>query len=117
MANVAAECARKPGRVSLWSESLGRYVCKDHPEFRHAATAQDSATAQGTPPIGATFKLVFLTAAIGTVLFTTLCVATTLLAGRDPPPLLTEVVRAFADLAKIGFGAIVGMLGGQALRR
>jgi hypothetical protein len=117
MAGVAAQCVLKPGRVSLWSESLGRYVCRDSPEFEHAAARQDRATAQGNPPIGATFKLVFLTAAIGTVMFTALCIGTTLLAGRDPPPLLTEVVRALADLAKIGFGAIVGMLGGQALKR
>jgi hypothetical protein len=117
IASAAAECVRTPGRISIWSESHGRYICSEHPDFDRLATKQQDASAQGHAPLGATFKLVFLTAAVGTVLFTLICVTTTLLAGRNPPPLLQEVVRALADLAKIGFGAIVGMLGGQSLRR
>ena len=115
MTNVASECVKNPGRVSIWSASLGRYVCSKHPEYKHALLEQGEEVAQRHGPISATFKLVFVTAASGTVLFTLICVVTTLLAGRDPPPLLQEVVRALADLAKIGFGAIVGMLGGRAL--
>ncbi len=118
MAAVAAECARTPDRTSIWSESLGRYVCSKDPEFGPAlAAAQGNTALPEHVPINSAFKLVFLVAAGGTVLFAAICVATTLLAGRDPPPLTVELVRWLADLAKIGFGAITGMLGGQALKR
>jgi hypothetical protein len=60
--------------------------------------------------------LVFLTAAGGTLLFVIICVTTTIIAGESPPPLLEKTVTSLFDLAKIGFGAIVGLLGGQALR-
>ena len=62
------------------------------------------------------FKLVFLTAAIGTLLFVLICVTTTLLAGKEPPPLTEKITMALFDLAKIGFGSVVGLLGGQALK-
>jgi hypothetical protein len=55
--------------------------------------------------------------AVGTCFFIVVCVSTTIAAGNDPPLLLTELVRAMADLAKIGFGAIVGLLGGKTIRR
>lgn len=117
MATVAAECARTPGRASMWSDRLGRYVCSRDPEFGRAIAEQGNTALPDHVPINSAFKLVFLASAVGTVLFTAICVATTLLAGRDPPPLTVEVVRWLADVAKIGFGAITGMLGGQALKR
>jgi hypothetical protein len=78
---------------------------------------QGNATASpGHPPISAAFKLVFLTAAGGTLLFALLCVVVTLAAGKEPHPLVERLVSGFFDLAKIGFGAVAGMLGGQSLK-
>ena len=59
------------------------------------------------------FKLVFWTAVAGTVLFTVLCVVITISTGHDVPPLWEKVATSLFDLAKIGFGAVVGLLGGQ----
>jgi len=60
--------------------------------------------------------LVFLTAAIGTLFFVVLCLVLTLIAGKEPPPLFEKVILGFFDLAKIGFGAVVGLLGGKKLQ-
>jgi len=68
------------------------------------------------PPINPVFKLVFLTATLGTLLFVAICVTVTLFAGRDMPGPVEKLVTGLFDLAKIGFGAIVGLLGGQALK-
>jgi hypothetical protein len=116
MVATAIECVRTPGHRSIWSEQLGRYICQKDPEFQRAMAEQPSPTKATRPPIAAAFKLVFLTAAGGTVLFVIICVVTTLLAGKDPPPLLDKTVSSIFDLAKIGFGAVVGLLGGQQLR-
>jgi hypothetical protein len=116
MTAVATECGRTPGRASIWSDRLKRYVCARDPEFERVLVEQGSAGSPAHPPISAMFKLVFLTAAGGTVLFVLICVVTTLLAGKEPHPLVEKLVSGFFDLAKIGFGAIVGMLGGQSLR-
>jgi hypothetical protein len=67
-------------------------------------------------PINPQFKLVFLTAVIGTLLFIVLCLVLSLLAGKQPPPLFEKVIMGFFDLAKIGFGAVAGLLGGKKLQ-
>jgi hypothetical protein len=59
------------------------------------------------------FKLVFGAAAGGTLLFVVLCVVLALIAGKEPPSLMTEIVRGLFSLAQIGFGAVVGLLGGK----
>jgi len=87
MVAAAAECVRAPGRPSVWSDRHGSYVCSNHPEYEGAAAEQRQSVTSGHAPLSAAFKLVFLSAFGGTVLFTAICVATTLLAGRDPPPL------------------------------
>jgi hypothetical protein len=117
MAAVAAECARTPSRTSIWSERLGRYVCSRDPEFGRAIAELSNIAPPDHVPINSAFKLVFLASVGGTAFFTLICVATTLLAGKNPPGPTVELVRGMADLAKIGFGAITGMLGGQALKR
>ena len=115
----AAECFKTPGRKSVWSSQLGRYVCLDLEEGQTlslAAKETNHADAAKHPPISPIFKLVFLTAAVGTLLFIVLCLILTLLAGKEPPPLFEKVIMGFFDLAKIGFGAVVGLLGGRKLQ-
>ncbi len=114
MAAVAAECMRNPGRDSVWSERLGRYVCTRDPAFAEAEVDQGQAATPGRPPISSMFKLVFGTAAGGTLLFLAICVATTALVGKEPHPMTERMVTTLFDMAKVGFGAIVGLLGGLA---
>jgi hypothetical protein len=119
MALIAAECVKNPRRRSVWVPALGKYVCPDSEEGRRALALEIKASfaEEGRhPPIDKQFKLVFLTAASGTLLFIVLCLVLTLLAGKEPPPLFEKVIMGFFDLAKIGFGAVVGLLGGKQLR-
>src|SRR5689334_11791003 len=83
IAAVAAECVRTPGHVSIWDKDLGRYVCAKDPRFQGALQKQSRSS---PAPIDPTFKLVFITATAGTLLFVVICVATTIAAGRDMPP-------------------------------
>jgi hypothetical protein len=112
MAAIAAECVKRPRRTAIWSPKLRRYVC---PTVDKIPVSELDPSAVSRPPISPMFKLVFVTAAAGTVLFIALCVTLTLLAGEEPPTLWTELIRGMFSLAQIGFGAIVGMLGGKRL--
>lgn len=116
MTAIAAECVKTPGRPSVWSPQLGRYVCSNDPEWSRAVASQTQPMQASHPPISPQFKLVFLTSAVGTFLFVVICLVLSLLAGRQPPPLLEKVTMGFFDLAKIGFGAVVGLLGGRQLQ-
>jgi hypothetical protein len=124
MANVAIECVTHPKKASVWVPELDRYVCPNlergqgAPAETRGGTASHgtAARAEGRPPIDPQFKLVFLTAASGTLLFIILCVALTSFRGSDMPPLLDKLVTGIFDLAKIGFGAVVGPLGGKVLQ-
>ena len=113
MAAVAAECIKRPGSLSVWSNRLGRYVCQHEPEFQSVLAERQPET---PAPISPAFKLVFLTAAGGTLLFVVICFVATVLAGKDMPEPLSKLVTGLFDLAKIGFGAVVGLLGGQTLK-
>jgi hypothetical protein len=124
MANIAAECLKHPKKKSVWSPELGRYVCPDSEEGKRALdaghrTAQANRTRTEGPehsPIDPQFKLVFVTAAIGTLLFILICVAVTVWIGKDMPSPVEKLVSGLFDLAKIGFGAVVGLLGGKAIQ-
>ena len=112
MAAIAAECIRHPGTRAVWSPQLRKYVC---PTTDNVPMNQLDFNAKTRPPISPMFKLVFSAAAGGTLLFVILCVLLALLAGRDPPSLMTEIIRGLFSLAQIGFGAVVGLLGGKRL--
>jgi hypothetical protein len=116
MANIAAECLGHPSRQSIWSSQLGRYVCTITPEGKGALADQSLALRAAHPPISPQFKLVFLTAVGGTGVFIVLCLVLSLAAGKQPPPLFEKIILGFFDMAKIGFGAIVGLLGGKKLQ-
>jgi hypothetical protein len=112
MAAIAVECIRRTGRQAVWSPVEQRYVCPIVDKVPESALDRKSVH---RPPLSPLFKLVFATAAAGTILSLALCVGLTLVAGREPPSLMTEVVRGLFDLAKVGFGAIVGLLGAKRL--
>jgi hypothetical protein len=116
MTEIVTECVRMPGQTSVWSKSAGRYVCSKDPEYERAVAEHTPAIADTHPPINPAFKLVFVTAAAGTLLFFAICVAIHWAAGGNMPTPTEKFVDGLFDLVKIGFGAIVGLLGGQALR-
>ncbi len=64
-------------------------------------------------PITARFRLVFLTTVILTFVF--LACSMILAARGDDSAIAREVASACLSLTKIGFGAIVGLLGGKSL--
>src|SRR5262245_9645731 len=103
MANVVKECLTHPGRVSVWVPELDRYVFPESEEGRKAlASVRRPATASpretpDQPRIDPQFKLVFLTAAIGTLLFVAVCVTLTWLRGADMPSPLEKLVTGLFD--------------------
>jgi hypothetical protein len=117
MSNIAAECLKNPRRKSVWSPRQHKYICPEG-HRKPSVAAPDDLPLQDTPthpPLAPQFKLVFVTAASGTLLFVLLCFGCSMVAGREPHPLLEKLIMGFFDLAKIGFGAIVGLLGGRTL--
>ena len=117
MAQIAAECFRRPAELSVWSPTLGRYVCPDEVKAITAEPApQASPVVAKHPPVNPQFKLVFLTSVIGTFIFAVLCLVLTFAVGKEPPPLFEKVIMGLFDLAKIGFGAVFGLLGGKKLQ-
>lgn len=116
MGKAGAECVKNPGRPSFWIAAERRYICPDGDEARPPATGQiDHAAVPASGRIDPKFKLVFLTAAGGTLLFTLTCVALQLATKGELPPAQKELSDSILTMAKIGFGAIVGLLGGKVL--
>jgi len=117
MAQIAAECFRTPGQLSVWSSEFGRYICLDEKKaMAPAASLNISSEVTKHPSVNPQFKLVFLTSVIGTFIFAVLCLVLTFAVGKEPPPLFEKVIMGFFDLEKIGFGAVVGLLGGKKLQ-
>lgn len=122
MAVIAKECITNPKRRSIWLPDSKKYVCPESEEGAKQAEIQAKEETKGTtgktknPPLNPVFKIVFVTAAGGTFFFMTLCIVMTLLTGKDVPPLFEKIIMGMFDLVKIGFGAIVGLLGGVKLQ-
>jgi len=123
MASIAIDCIKHPDKHSVWSPELRRYICPDSEEGKallveaRSRPVSDKKRREAARhlPINPQFKLVFLTAAAGTLLFAILCVTLTFIIGKEPKPLFEKIVTSMFDLTKIGFGAIVGLLGGKSL--
>lgn len=122
MKDIAVECFKHPGRSSVWAPHEGEYLCLDSEEL--ASARRQEALGPGPraseirrPPIDRKFKLIFVTAAVGTLLFTIICVSLHLITDGEPPPAMGKLIDGMFDLVKIGFGAVVGLLGGQAMAK
>jgi hypothetical protein len=98
-----------PQVASVWSSNLERYVCENSGEGATIAQGRQ----EPAPMISRTFKLIFTWTFVGTLFFIVLCICLSLAVGREPPPLFEKLILATFDLAKIGFGAIVGLLGAK----
>jgi hypothetical protein len=62
---------------SVWHPGRKKYLCRGDPGYAEAIAAQSLEIARTHPRINPAFKLVFLTASIGTLLFTLICVGGT----------------------------------------
>src|ERR1051325_2068254 len=114
---IAAECFKDPVPTSIWSPKLNKYVCLDSAEGQETLSELTRAhLTLSSSTISPQFKWVFMTAVGGTLLFIVLCLVLSLIAGKQPPPLFEKVILGFFDMAKIGFGALVGMLCGKELQ-
>lgn len=112
MTQVAAECFRHPSRPSYWSAEEGRYVCPDSGIL--PTRDRDALEANPRPPLQENFKLVFMAAFGGTIFFTLICIGCHLATGGEPSAGLQRLIDSLLDMAKIGFGAVVGLLGAKA---
>jgi hypothetical protein len=122
MANIAAECVKNPTRTSILVPGLGRYVCPDSREGQRVLaeiqrTPEPSSGPLQSSRIDPQFKLVFITAAAGTLLFVAICVGLHVYTDGQPPAALAKLIDGLLDMAKIGFGAAVGLLGAKALQK
>src|SRR3954471_6823832 len=92
VATVVKECVEKPGKLSVLSDRKGKYICPDDPEFAAARAKLATGKIAEHPPINPAFKLVFLTAVGGTVLFVSLCIAIHALTGGVMPTATQKLV-------------------------
>jgi hypothetical protein len=115
MGKLAVECIKDPRRPSFWLEAEGRFICPKGKEAQANAADRVTQTAISQPAarIDPKFKLIFLTVAIGTLLFTLICVVLVLASTGELPPARKELVQSILTMAKIGFGALGGLLGGK----
>jgi len=77
---------------------------------------QTSEVRERHPPISSGYTLVIWGVLGGTVFFTLLCVGVRLYLGKDVAPGMEDLLRTLERMAFIGFGALIGMLGGHSSR-
>jgi hypothetical protein len=81
--------------------------------FEEAEGSLSPKTMASHPPINPTFKLVFLTTALGTLLFVILSIGAHLWMGTsDLTGSLKSLVDTMINMAQLGCGAVAGLLGG-----
>lgn len=112
---IMTECVKHPRRTSIWLPEQEKYICPESEDARKYFEGlideqKKHVTKDLMPPLHQHFKLIFLTAAGGTLLFVVLCIVLTFAAGKEPPPLFEKVIVSLFDLAKIGFGTVAGLL-------
>ena len=91
-------------------------MCPDEANaYALAERAHENAATAPSARLDPKFKLVLPDGDGGTVLFTLICVALHLATKGEPPPARKEFIEGMLTMAKIGFGAIVGLLGGKVL--
>ena len=122
MANIASQCVKNPTRPSILVPELGSYICPDSRQGQRvlAETKGSPNPASALPSplrIDPQFKLVFLTAAVGSLFFVIICVGLHLYTDGQPPAALAKLIDGLLDMAKIGFGAAVGLLGAKAMQK
>jgi hypothetical protein len=111
---LAAECVKQPRRPSFWLEAEGRYICPKGLEARAEAADRIAHTAVSeSTRIDPRFKLVFLTVAIGTLLFTLICVHWSSLQLENFRQHDKSYFKASSPWRRWGFGALGGLLGGK----
>lgn len=117
MGKVATECLKHPREPSVWSTALGKYVVPSAIPSGAAdsGTVGSAGDLVSSRRIDSSFKLILLTSAAGTLIFTALCVGLHLVTSGEPPPAMEKLISGMFDLVKIGFGAIVGLLGSKAI--
>lgn|SRR5262249_8739174 len=113
---VLAACLKRPGHASVWSVKKGRYVCTKDPEYAEAVRTQTIDVREEHPPISSGYNLVIWGVLSGTVFFTILCVGVRLYLGKGMEPGMDELLKTLEKMAFIGFGALIGMLGGHSSR-
>ena len=119
MAHIASECLKRPRGTSIWSPDMNRYVCPESEDGEALLVRTQPPVLQEEPEhptLSKEFKLIFVGTLTLTVLFLALCVALTLLAGKESPPLHEKLVTGLFDLVKIGAGTFLGLLGGRRLQ-
>ena len=116
IADVVAECIKRPGHTSVWSKEKGKFVCRKDPGYERAIQDQTEDVLAEHPPIDAVLKWALIAAVSGTLFFVSICVLLHLWTGGKPPDAMARLIDGLADMAKIGFGAVVGMLGSEKLR-
>jgi hypothetical protein len=112
MAGIAKECARRPRGYSVWSASHGRYLCDKDSEFKERSSPEVPSPDARHPSISSLFKLVFWTSVLGTAFFFVVCVLIHLATSGIMPPATQKLADGALSMAQVGFGAIVGLLGG-----
>jgi hypothetical protein len=117
---MVRECVKHPRRTSIWLPEQSKYVCpqsEDALRYYEAMAKDQMKTGEMlNPPLYEHFKLIFLTIFGGPLFFVVLCVVLTFASGKEPPPLFEKVIMSLFDLAKIGFGAVVGLIAGPKLQ-
>ena len=124
MVNVAVECVQHPKRASVWAPELGRHICSDSEESK-TSLAEEQRIAVSHPAR----KRVQEHSRIDPSVRACACDRCSRHITIHPPLCSTNMVQrgryaygsreagnGLFDIARIGFDAVVGLLGGKVLQ-